>query len=101
MAHMVPVSGHWTIEAHHEDLDEVGMDHQPLVAHVSVPHRGRPAPLYQSEMAGRLGALRPFPSYEELNLGQRNMRLMDFHVGERSSSSYETLRRNALGINPQ
>ena len=101
MAHLVPVSGHWAIEANHEDLDEVGMDHQSPVAHVSVPHRGRPAPLYQSEMAGRLG-VKPFPSYEELNLGQRKMRLMDFHVGERSSSSsYETLRRNALGINPQ
>ncbi len=76
------------------------MDHPPPVAHVSVPHRGLPAPLHQSEMAGRLG-VKPFPSYEELNLGQRRMNLMDFHVGDRSSSSYESLRRNALGINPQ
>ncbi len=63
MAHMVPVSGHWTIEAHHDELDEVGMDHQPPVAHVSVPRRGLPAPLYQSETAGHLGALKPFPSW--------------------------------------
>jgi len=101
MAHLAPVSGHWVIEANHEDLDEVGVDHPPPVAHVSVPHRARPAPLYQSEAAGHLGAKRPFPSFQELNLRQGRMNLMDFHVGDRSSSSYETLRRNAMGIPPQ
>ena len=100
MAHMVPVSGHWAIEANHDDLDEAGVDHPPPAVHISVPHRARPAPLQQSETAGHLGALRTFPTFQELNLRQRRMNLMDFHVGERSSS-YETLRRNALGIHPQ
>jgi hypothetical protein len=100
MAHLVPVSGHWAIEANAEDLDEVGLEHQPPEVHISVPHRSRPAPLYQSDMAGHQG-VKPFPSYQELNLRQGRMNLMDFHVGDRSSSSYETLRRNALGLSPQ
>ena len=97
MAHLAPVSGHWAIEANHEDLDEVGVDHTPPMVHVSVPSRARPAALHQSETAGHIGALKPFPSYQELNLRQpRVMNLMDFHVGN-SSSSYETHRSNALG----
>jgi hypothetical protein len=97
MAHLVPVSGHWAIEANHEDLEEVGVDHTPPVVHISVPHRGRPTALHQSETAGHLGALRQFPTFQELNLRQGRMNLMDFHVGERSST-YESLRRQALGV---
>jgi hypothetical protein len=97
MAHLVPVSGHWAIEANHEDLEEVGVDHPPPVVHISVPHRGRPTAIHRSEIAGHLGALRQFPTYQELNLRQGRMNLMDFHVGERSSS-YESLRRQALGV---
>ena len=97
MAYYAPVFGHWAIEANHEDLEEVGVEHQPPAVHVSVPQRGRPAPVYESVSAGHLGRLRPFPSYQELNLGQAHMvNFMDFHVGERASN-YETLRNNALG----
>jgi hypothetical protein len=78
MAHLVPVSSHWAIEANHEDLEEVGVDHPPLVVHVSVPHKPRPAALHQSETAGHLGALRSFPTFEELNLRQRNLNLMEW-----------------------
>jgi hypothetical protein len=97
MAHYVPVSNHWSISANHEDLDEVGVEHEPPEVHISVPHRARPAPLRQSITAGHVGALRPFPTFQELNLRQPvRMNLMDFHVGDRTSS-YESLRRNALG----
>ena len=55
-----PTSGHWTVEAHHEDLEYRGIPHAAAGQWQTQPH--------EFITAGQLQAPE-FPTYEQLNLG--------------------------------
>ena len=94
LARYAPMAGHWTIEAHHDELEAAGVDHDaPAVRPKLTPTR-LPEPLVQPVEAGHLGKMRPFPTFEELNYGQQQ-RWKPAHSTKPSSTTYERLLEQA------
>jgi hypothetical protein len=92
----LPTMGHWYIGENHGDLQEAGVEH---TAPITVPHvetRPLPAPVLLPNAGGQVGALRPFPTFQELNSGQpRSLRHPIVRVNPQDQG-YERLRANAL-----
>ena len=94
LATYAPMAGHWTIDAHHKELEAAGVEHDAPVVRPKLTRTRLPEPLGLPVEAGHLGKLRPFPTFEELNYGQPS-RWNAGHARTPSSSSYERLREQA------
>lgn len=89
-----PTVGHWSIEAHHDELEQAGVEHDTPVSRPMLTRTRLPAPVVLPVEANHLGRQRPFPTFDELNYGRsrpwRPVRPAPV------SSSYERLREEAL-----
>ena len=92
-------TGHWFMDANHTDLDEAGVEHDAPTQRPRFTSTPLPAPVAVPAAGGQLGLIRQFPTFEELNLSQP--RALRGHTvrpqASSSSSSYDSLRDNALG----
>ena len=92
----LPTLGHWYIGENHDDLEEAGVEHDAPLPRPRLSTVALPGPVLLPNAAGQIGALRPFPSFEQLNLGQpRNFRQAIARVRPQDSG-YQMLRANAL-----
>ena len=98
-----PSVGHWFIDSNHQDLEEVGVEHDAPPHPPPLQNTRLPAPVQLPAAGGQIGLLRPLPTLEFLNTGQprsfRESRLGNILEGSSSSaaSSYDRTRNNALG----
>jgi len=91
-----PYLGHWYIGENHEDLEEAGVEHDNPLPRPQLTTTALPGPVVIPNGAGQMGLLRPFPSFEQLNLGQpRNFRQPIARIRPQDQG-YEGLRANAL-----
>ena len=93
LAGYAPSVGHWSIEAHHDELEQAGVEHDVPVQRPRLTRTRLPAPVVLPVEANVLGRVRPFPTFEELNFNQR--RLTSARPAP-APSSYERLREQAL-----
>ena len=70
LAGYAPSVGHWSIEAHHDELEEAGVEHDAPVPRPTLTRTRMPAPVTLPVEANHLGRIRPFPTFEELNSNQ-------------------------------
>ena len=85
---------HWTISAHHPELEEAGVRHN-MPAHRVNPPQGRyRAPPMQWEAEGIPQPVE-FPTLEQLNGWAGPGYMRGTHFPERAGTSYESLRRSA------
>jgi len=89
-----PNVGHWTIEAHHDELEQAGVDHDAPAPRPKLTRTSLPAPVVLPVEANHLGRTRPFPTFDELNYG----RLRPWRPVRPApvATSYERLREQAL-----
>ena len=94
--HTLP-DAHWFIGGAHRDLEEAGVEHDAPLPRPQLTRLRLPAPVEMPAAAGQIGAIRPFPTFEQLNLGQpRVLRGSSLRVNQ-TASPYEQMRDNALG----
>ena len=95
-------TGHWFIDAQHDELQEVGMEHDSPKEKGELEHVPLPAPVILPNAMGQLGALRPFPSQEQLNYRQKKKysEMRPLNLGQTSETSYENMRNEATGVAP-
>ena len=89
-----PNSGHWTIEAHHQDLEYRGIPHPAPMPKMTMPAGRWQAPPNEYIAAGQPQATE-FPTYEQLNLGQDKR----YKLGRPApgiNKNYQQLRENYL-----
>jgi len=91
-----PTSGHWTVEAHHADLEYTGVPHAAPMPKLAMPAGKWQSPPNEFESAGHPQAAE-FPTYEQLNMGQDAR----FKLGRPASlnvsgNNYQQLRQNYL-----
>ena len=94
LAGYAPNVGHWTIESHHDELEQVGTEHDAPVPRPRLTRTRLPAPIVHPVEANVLGRQRPFPTFEELNM--RQPRRLTPARPPPAASSYERLREEAL-----
>lgn len=89
-----PSSGHWTVDAHHQDLDYRGIPHP-----APMPKMAMPAGRWQASPNEYISDGQPqateFPTYEQLNLGQDKR----YKLGRPApgiNKNYQQLRENLL-----
>ena len=95
LAAYAPRKGHWTIEAHHEDLERRGIPHPAPAPKMAVPAGEWRAPPTEYVTAGHAQATE-FPTYEQLNMGYDKT----FKLGRPApldiNKNYQQLRENYL-----
>jgi hypothetical protein len=91
-----PTLSGWHIEANHEDLEAAGVDHDAPVKAPKLKPVRLPAPVTHPVAAGQIGLLRPFPTFEQLNMGQKKT-YASMGALPKTDSTYDQLRKNALG----
>ena len=88
----------WFIGDHHEELEDAGVEHEG--PHQLVPYeqpRGLAAPVPLPIAHGHVGAQQPFPTFEELNMGQpRRFNNVIARI-DPQDVGYAALRDRALG----
>ena len=94
LAGYAPNVGHWSIEAHHDELEQAGVERDTPVQRPRLTRTRLPAPIVHPVEANVLGRVRPFPTFEELNLSQP--RRLNSAQPAPARSSYERLREEAL-----
>lgn len=90
-----PSSGHWTVEAHHQDLEYTGIPHAAPMPKLAMPAGKWQSPPKEYASAGHPQAAE-FPTYEQLNMGQDAR----FKLGRPApldvNKNYQQLRENYL-----
>jgi hypothetical protein len=94
--HTLP-DGHWFIGANHDDLQEVGVEHETPIARPLLTNLRLQAPVKDPVAVGQLGALQPFPTFEQLNQSQPRVFRQAIERVNPNDVGYEQLRQNALG----
>ena len=96
LAAYAPSTGHWTVAANHRELEEAGVPHMAPVPRAPMTRATWSTAHQIPAAAGQIGG-RPFPSYEQLNMGQpRRLRGAPASITF-SHRGYERLRDDALG----
>ena len=89
-----PVRGHYTTDAYRRELEQAGVPHTPLGPPTSMLRASWPAAHQLPAAAGQIGG-RPFPTHEQLNLGQPH-RFQPAAIAQTfSHRGYEQLRDEA------
>ena len=89
------VAGHWTVDAHHEDLEYKGIPHAAPMPKMTMP-AGRWAAPPQEYAAAGIPQAPEFPTYEELNLGQDKRFKQGKPAPVEVNKNYQQLRNNYL-----
>lgn len=90
-----PSRGHWTMEAHHRDLEERSVPHAAPMPKLAMPAghwRGQPT---EYIAAGQLQASE-FPTFEQLNMGQDARHKLGRPAPLDVNRNYQQLRENYL-----
>lgn len=96
LAAYAPVRGHYTTDAYRRELEQAGVPHAPLGPPTSMLRASWPAAHQLPAAAGQIGG-RPFPTHEQLNLGQPR-RFQPAAIAQTfSHRGYEQLRDEAAG----
>lgn len=91
-----PHLGHWYMGENHEDMEEAGVEHDAPLPRPQMTTRSLPAPVNLPNAAGQIGALQPFQSFEQLNLGQPRAFRQAIARIRPQDAGYEALRTRAL-----
>lgn len=91
-----PYIGHWYIGENHADMEEAGVEHDAPLPRPSMTTTPLPGPVNLPAAAGQIGALRPFPTFEQLNLGQPRSFRQPIARIRPQDMGYEGLRASAL-----
>ena len=90
-----PNAGHWTVEAHHQDLEYRGIPHA-----APMPKLAMPAGKWQAPPTEYIGPGQPmpteFPTYEQLNLGYDKRYKLGRPAPLDINKNYQQLRDNYL-----
>jgi hypothetical protein len=89
-----PSAGHWTVEAHHQDLEERGIPHSAPTPKMAMPAGRWRAPPNEFIATGQPQAPE-FPTFEQLNLGYDKI----YKLGRPApldTTNYQQLRENYL-----
>ena len=90
-----PTQGHWTVEAHHEDLEYRGIPHSAPMPKMTMPAGRWQAPPNEYIAAGQPQATE-FPTYEQLN----GLHDRQYKLGRPApldvNKNYQQLRENYL-----
>ena len=90
-----PNRGHWTIEAHHKDLEYNGVPHPAPMPKLAMPAGGWQAPPNEYIAAGYLQATE-FPTFEQLNMGYEKRYKLGRPAPLDVNKNYQQLRENYL-----
>ena len=91
-----PSSGHWTVDAHHADLEHRGVPHEAPMPKLAMPAGQWRAPPNEYVAAGQPQATE-FPTFEQLNLGQDARYKLGRPAPLDVNRNYQQLRENYLG----
>jgi hypothetical protein len=91
-----PAQGYWTTEANHRELDEAGVPHMAPVPRPPMTRASWSTAHNVPVAAGQVGG-RPFPTFEQLNLGQQRRYQPAAISTTFNHRGYERLRENAVG----
>lgn len=87
----------WYIGENDEDMEQAGVEHDRPMHMPQLSSVGLPAPVHLPVAAGHVGALRPFPTFQELNYGPvRQFRNPIVRIRPQDTG-YERMRDSALG----
>ena len=87
----------WYIGENDEDMEQAGVEHDRPMHMPQLSSVGLPAPVHLPVAAGHKGALRPFPTFQELNYGRvRQIRNPIARIRPQDTG-YELMRDSALG----
>jgi len=90
-----PTSGHWTVDAHHEDLEHRGVPHAAPMPKLAMPAGKWRSPPDEFVSAGHPQAAE-FPTYEQLNLGEDARFKLGRPAALGANRNYEQLRKNFI-----
>jgi hypothetical protein len=91
----MPTSGHWTVEAHHKDLDDRGIPHAAPMPKLAVPAGQWRAPPNEYIATGQ-PMQTEFPTFEQLNMGQDARYKLGRPAPLDQNKNYQQLRENYL-----
>jgi len=91
----MPVSGHWTVDAHHRDLEERSIPHAAPMPKLAVPAGRWQAPPSEYVATGQSQATE-FPTFEQLNLGYDKRYKLGRPAPLDINKNYQQLRENYL-----
>jgi len=91
----MPVSGHWTVDAHHRDLEERSIPHAAPMPKLAVPAGRWQAPPSEYVATGQLQATE-FPTFEQLNMGYDRKYKLGRPAPLDINKNYQQLRENYL-----
>ena len=90
-----PSQGHWTVEAHHQDLEYRGIPHAAPLPKLAMPAGRWQAPPSEYICAGQPMPTE-FPTYEQLNLGYDKRYKLGRPAPLDQNRNYQQLRDNYL-----
>ena len=90
-----PTHGHWTIEAHHQDLEYRGIPHPAPMPKMTMPAGRWKAPPNEYIASGQPQSTE-FPTFEQLNLGQDKRYKLGRPAPLEVNKNYQQLRENYL-----
>jgi hypothetical protein len=88
-----PTSGHWTVEAHHDDLEARGVPHQAPMPKLAMTPGQWQSPADEFIAAGQP---QEFPTFEQLNMGQDARYKLGRPAPLDVNKNYAQLRQNYL-----
>jgi hypothetical protein len=90
-----PSSGHWTVEAHHNDLEDRSIPHPAPMPKMTMPAGRWQAPPNEYVAAGQPQATE-FPTFEQLNMGYDKKYKLGRPAPVDINKNYQQLRENYL-----
>ena len=90
-----PTRSHWTVEAHHQDLEYRGIPHPAPQPKMTMPAGRWQAPPNEYIAAGQPQA-QEFPTFEQLNLGYDKRYKLGRPAPLDINKNYQQLRENYL-----
>ena len=90
-----PSSGHWTIDAHHRDLEDRSIPHPAPMPKMTMPAGRWQAPPNEYIAAGQPQATE-FPTFEQLNMGYDKTYKLGRPAPLDINKNYQQLRENYL-----
>ena len=91
----MPNSGHWTVDAHHIDLEYRGIPHAAPMPKLATPAGRWQAPPNEYIAAGQPQGTE-FPTFEQLNQGQEKRYKLGRPAPLDANKNYQQLRQNYL-----
>ena len=90
-----PSSGHWTVDAHHQDLEDRSIPHAAPTPKMAMPAGQWQAPPNEYISAGQPQSTE-FPTFEQLNMGQDARYKLGRPAPLDVNRNYQQLRENYL-----